>query len=145
MRPNRVGSLLTISQVERDTGLSKDTLRIWERRYGFPNPGRDAQGERQISSEGDADDASFSPDGRWIAYRSNESGRGEIYIRPFVASGSSGPSLGEGKWQVSRDGSTASTAKWRNDGKVYLSDVNRRSPYNTRLYSGLPPGPRGAR
>ena len=31
--------------------------------------------------------------------------------------------------------------KWRNDGKVYLSDVNRRSPYNTRIYSGLPPGP----
>ena len=33
--------------------------------------------------------------------------------------------------------------KWRNDGKVYLSDVNRRSPYNTRLYVGLPPGPVG--
>jgi DNA-binding transcriptional MerR regulator/methylmalonyl-CoA mutase cobalamin-binding subunit len=32
--------------VERDTGLSKDTLRVWERRYGFPLPGRDALGER---------------------------------------------------------------------------------------------------
>jgi UPF0755 protein len=31
--------------------------------------------------------------------------------------------------------------KWRNDGKVYKSDVDRRSPYNTRLTSGLPPGP----
>jgi UPF0755 protein len=31
--------------------------------------------------------------------------------------------------------------KWRNDGKVYKSDVDRRSPYNTRLHSGLPPGP----
>jgi UPF0755 protein len=31
--------------------------------------------------------------------------------------------------------------KWRNDGKVYKSDVERRSPYNTRLRSGLPPGP----
>lgn len=31
--------------------------------------------------------------------------------------------------------------KWRNDGKVYKSDVDRRSPYNTRLNSGLPPGP----
>src|SRR5215472_189741 len=30
--------------------------------------------------------------------------------------------------------------KWRDDGKVYLSDVNRRSPYNTRIFSGLPPG-----
>lgn len=31
--------------------------------------------------------------------------------------------------------------KWRYDGKVYLSDIQRRSPYNTRIYSGLPPGP----
>ena len=37
---------LSIAAVERDTGLSKDTLRIWERRYGFPTPGRDAIGER---------------------------------------------------------------------------------------------------
>lgn len=34
--------------------------------------------------------------------------------------------------------------KWRDDGKVYKSDVDRRSPYNTRLNSGLPPGPIGA-
>jgi UPF0755 protein len=34
--------------------------------------------------------------------------------------------------------------KWRDNGKVYLSDVNRRSPYNTRIFSGLPPGPVGA-
>ena len=31
--------------------------------------------------------------------------------------------------------------KWRNDGKVYLSDIQRRSPYNTRINAGLPPGP----
>lgn len=36
----------SISAVERDTGLSKDTLRIWERRYGFPHPERDQHGER---------------------------------------------------------------------------------------------------
>lgn len=35
-----------ISAVERETGISKDTLRIWERRYGFPRPIRDAHGER---------------------------------------------------------------------------------------------------
>ena len=37
---------LNISAVERDTGLSKDTLRVWERRYAFPNPARDQHGER---------------------------------------------------------------------------------------------------
>jgi MerR family transcriptional regulator, light-induced transcriptional regulator len=38
--------VLSISAVERDTGLLKDTLRVWERRYGFPSPDRDAFGER---------------------------------------------------------------------------------------------------
>jgi MerR family transcriptional regulator, light-induced transcriptional regulator len=37
---------VSIAAVERDTGLSKDTLRVWERRYGFPFPVRDAYGER---------------------------------------------------------------------------------------------------
>ena len=37
---------LSIAGVERDTGLNKDTLRVWERRYGFPTPGRDTAGER---------------------------------------------------------------------------------------------------
>lgn len=40
------GERLGIAAVERDTGLGKDTLRVWERRYGFPLPERDAQGER---------------------------------------------------------------------------------------------------
>jgi len=31
--------------------------------------------------------------------------------------------------------------RWRYDGKVYLSDIQRRSPYNTRIFAGLPPGP----
>lgn len=37
---------LNIAGAERATGLSKDTLRVWERRYGFPTPRRDAAGER---------------------------------------------------------------------------------------------------
>ena len=37
---------LSIAAVERDTGIGKDTLRVWERRYGFPVPGRDANDER---------------------------------------------------------------------------------------------------
>lgn len=37
----------SIAEVERETGLAKDTLRVWERRYGFPTPERDALGERR--------------------------------------------------------------------------------------------------
>lgn len=44
------GLLLNISAVERDTGLSKDVLRMWERRYGFPKPERDGNGERQYTA-----------------------------------------------------------------------------------------------
>jgi serine/threonine-protein kinase len=39
---------------------------------------------------------SFSPDGRWLAYMSNETGRFEVYVRPFTGSG--------GRWQISMDG-----------------------------------------
>ena len=38
-----------IAAVERDVGLSKDVLRVWERRYGFPSPARDPTGDRLYS------------------------------------------------------------------------------------------------
>ena len=40
-----------IAAVERDTGISKDSLRMWERRYGFPQPERDANGERVYAAD----------------------------------------------------------------------------------------------
>ena len=43
--------ILNISAVERETGLSKDVLRMWERRYGFPEPTRDDNAERQYPPE----------------------------------------------------------------------------------------------
>ncbi len=51
--------------------------------------------------------STFSPDGRWIAYHSNESGKNEIFIRPFPGPG--------GKYQVSTTG--GSVPRWRRDGK----------------------------
>jgi serine/threonine protein kinase len=61
----------------------------------------------------------FSPDMRWIAYVSNATGRSEVYVRPFMASGPSGvPALGEGTWQISTDGGTQ--PKWRADGKEII-------------------------
>lgn len=43
--------IYSIATVERETGLSKDVLRMWERRYGFPAPQRDANGERIYPGE----------------------------------------------------------------------------------------------
>jgi Tol biopolymer transport system component len=59
----------------------------------------------------------FSPDGRWVAYHSDESGRYEIYIRPFVAGDSSGASstTSGSQWQVSSTGGMY--ARWRGDGR----------------------------
>jgi Tol biopolymer transport system component len=49
----------------------------------------------------------FSPDGRWVAYRSSESGRSEVYVVPFPGPGR--------KWQVSTEGGL--WAEWRDDGR----------------------------
>jgi hypothetical protein len=47
----------------------------------------------------------FSPDGRWIAYASTETTGAGAYVRPFLAAGPSGePAVGQGKWQISREG-----------------------------------------
>ena len=51
--------------------------------------------------------ASFSPDGRFIAYGSDESGRSEVYVQTFPATGA--------KWQLSSDGGMS--PMWRRDGK----------------------------
>ena len=59
----------------------------------------------------------FSPDGRWVAYQSNESGRPEIYVRPFVppAAASTAAGAAGGQWQVSTAGGIMPL--WRPDGK----------------------------
>jgi len=49
----------------------------------------------------------FSPDGRWLAYHSNESGSNEVYVRPFPGPG--------GKWQISTGGGVA--PKWSHNGR----------------------------
>jgi Tol biopolymer transport system component len=59
----------------------------------------------------------FSPDGRWVAYSSDETGRSEVYVRAFPGPG--------GKWQVSSSG--GGHPVWRRDGKefFYLSLDNK--------------------
>lgn len=61
-------------------------------------------------------DGAFSPDGRWLAYTSNESGTAEVYVRPFPVPG--------GRWQISTQG--GSMPRWSRSGKdlFYKSGVN---------------------
>jgi len=59
-----------------------------------------------------------SPDVRWLAYTSNESGRNEVYVRPF-------PNTGDGRWQVSTAG--GNSPRWAPDGRtLYFLDPNSR-------------------
>ncbi len=61
-------------------------------------------------------DGHFSPDGRWVAYVSDESGNSEIYVRPFSSdSRAAEASGGGGKWQVSYSG--GGEPRWSADGK----------------------------
>jgi hypothetical protein len=60
-----------------------------------------------LASRFDESNAAFSPDGRWLAYQSNESGRTEVYVRPFSRPGE--------KTQVSTDGGMYPT--WARNGK----------------------------
>ena len=68
--------------------------------------------------------ARFSPDGRWLAYRSTESGRPEIYVQPFPGPG--------GKWQISTDGGgepvwnpNGRELFYRNGNKMMAVEVNQ--------------------
>jgi Tol biopolymer transport system component/predicted Ser/Thr protein kinase len=57
----------------------------------------------------------FSPDGRWLAYQSNESGKSEVYVRAFPP-----PSSGQGgKWQISNSGADA-VSRWSRNGHDLL-------------------------
>ena len=49
-----------------------------------------------------------SPDGRWMAYSSDQSGRNEVYVRPF-------PNVDDGRWQISREGGFSPV--WASDGQ----------------------------
>ena len=55
----------------------------------------------------------LSPDGRWLAYVSDESGRDEVYVRPF-------PEVDKGKWQVSTSGGVYPL--WSPDGRELAHD-----------------------
>jgi hypothetical protein len=73
------------------------------------DPDRPKPGKPELFLRTRADEGlpRFSPDGRWIAYRSNELGSQQIYVRPF-------PAASGGKWQISAGGGLY--ALWSNNG-----------------------------
>ena len=60
-----------------------------------------------VASEFDESSPALSPDSRWLAYVSDETGRNQVYVRPFPGAG--------GRWQISTDGGTEPV--WAPDGR----------------------------
>ncbi len=72
-----------------------------------------------LATPADETDGAFSPDTKWVAYSSDESGRREVYVQGFVRDHV--PAAGVGKWQISSAG--GAKPRWRRDGKeLYYLD-----------------------
>jgi eukaryotic-like serine/threonine-protein kinase len=89
------GQALAVVELLPDSRFQLSVLRMSDRKtQPFLQPGYE-------------DAPQFSPDGRWLAYVSNESGRKEIYVQPYPGPG--------GKWQISTEG--GSEPMWNPKGK----------------------------
>ena len=76
---------------------------------------RDAKPIDLVSGLTLSDEGRFSPNGKWVAYHSNESGATEVYVMPF-------PPNGE-KWQISKDG--GAQPRWSADGQELFFSIAR--------------------
>lgn len=85
-----------------------------------------------LKAPGTLKNAQFSPDGKWVAYASNESGRWEVYVTSFPE--------GKGKWQVSSGG--GEQPRWRADGKelFYFSPEAKIMALPVKTAGGFDPG-----
>ena len=72
-------------------------------------------------SEFDAGAGRFSPDGRLVAFGANDTGRFEVYVRPFDAK--TGEAAGETKWKISNDAGVIGGLGWRRDGRELFYHV----------------------
>jgi serine/threonine protein kinase len=97
------GRFLLFRSLDPKTGWDLWTLPLFGDKKPFPF----------LKTPFEERDGQFSPDGKWIAYQSNESGRSEIYVQPFPGPG--------GKFQISSNG--GAQVRWNKNGKeiFYLS------------------------
>ena len=104
------GHTILVQQQNSSTGMDVMSLRASDK----PQPITPV-----LNSQFDEILPRLSPDGRWLAYISNESGRGEVYVIPF-------PGPGGGRWQISNNGVTMGIPgiAWSRDGKqLYFRDT----------------------
>ena len=120
------GRHLAYVEISPETGSDIGILPLDTTDPDRPKPGKP---EPFLRTPADETIPGFSPDGRWIAYRSNESGINEIYVRPFPASVA-------GKWQISTGGGRFPI--WGTHGKeiFYLTPQSRLMAVSLKLGAG---------
>jgi len=119
------GRYIAYALLDRESGYDIWALPLVGDRKPFP----------VVRTRFDEKDAVFSPDGRFLAYLSDESGRAELYVLPFGRSGD--------RVQVSRAGVARQMPRWRRDGKeiVYVSADKTLTAVPVRLGASLELGP----
>ena len=118
------GKVLAFTQTNPGTGNDVMTLPIEGDEKSGWKPG---EPKPFVNSTFGEETPTFSPDGRWLAYESNESGSFEVYVRPFPGPG--------GKWQVSTGGGVL--PKWSRNGKeLFYRTVDRKIMAVTYTASG---------
>ena len=100
------GRYLSYSEIASDTRADSWILPVDATDPEHPKPGKPEVFLKTPATEAGA---VFSRDGRWLAYTSNESGRAEVYVRPFH-------NAAGGKWQISTGGGGYSF--WSRDGRA---------------------------
>ena len=91
-------------------------------------PGRDTTAIPLLTDPFNEYGAALSPDGKWLAYTSDESGRDEIFVRPF-------PGTSGGRWQASTAGGAA--ARWAHSGRELFFEA----PSGDMMMVPVTPGP----
>jgi Tol biopolymer transport system component len=131
---SRDGHTIIVQQQNSSTGMDVLALPVSEKPQSLTPV---------LNSQFDEVAPRLSPDGRWLAYISNESGRGEVYVVPFPGPG--------GRWQISNNGTGAgvlaitASITWSRDGKLlYFRDATGAlmavdiQPQGSEFRSGLP-------
>ena len=100
------GESLVIREVQPDTGENLRVLSL----------AADGGVETLVATEFRERNAELSPDGRWMAYQSTQSGQDEVYVRPF-------PNVEDGQWQISTGGGTHPL--WASNGRELFYQYQR--------------------
>ena len=140
LRPNSFspdGQRLAFAEGGANTGLDLWVLPLDVSDPEHPKPGKP---ELFLRTPFNEQEPAFSPDGRWIAYTSDESAGNEVYVRPFPG----GASSGFGKWQISTGGGRYPI--WSRSGReLFYETLDNRimiSPYTAKADSFAADKPR---